>query len=93
MEKKVERIQVDKKNRSHKVKVNQDFVTELVEQSKKSKSTKHAADVEKLMTDDRFKSMFEDTEFKRDKQSSDYKHVTPVSHFHCFNHGLHLLLV
>ena len=79
MEKKVERIHVEKKKRFDNVKVNQDFVNELVEQSKKSKSSKAAANVETLMTDNRFKSMFEDIEFKRDRQSADYRAVRPVS--------------
>ena len=69
---------MDKKSKLNSVKVNQDFVTELVEQSKKSKS-KNATDVEKLIADDRFKSMFEDVEFKRDRQSADYKQIKPVS--------------
>ena len=73
MEKKVERIHVDKKKRFDHLKVNQDFVNELVEQAKKSKSTKAATNVEKLMTDNRFTSMFEDVEFKRDSQAKEYR--------------------
>ena len=86
MEKKVERIQVDKKNKTHNVRVNQDFVDELVEQSKKGKSTKKATDVEKLMTDDRFKSMFEDIEFKVSIAATHcYRHM--IAHHLSCHHG------
>jgi len=40
-----------------------------------------AGDVEKLITDDRFKGMFEDEEFKRDPNSEAYRLLRPVSNF------------
>jgi len=75
MDKKVERIHVEKKKKYDSVKVNQDYVNELVAQAKKSKSNKADATVETLVTDDRFKSMFEDIEFKRSRQEADFKEV------------------
>lgn len=32
-----------------------------------------------MLEDDRFKSMFEDKDFNRDKNSAEYKHMKPVS--------------
>ena len=65
-----ERIQVTKKPSSAtEVKVNQRFVDDLIAQNTAaagSKKKKKVADVEALMGDDRFRSMFEDEEFKRD---------------------------
>ena len=71
-----ERIQVTKRKQAAfdtEVKVNQRFVDELIEQNTSSKKNKKSTDVEKLMTDDRFKMMFEDTEFKRDMNSEAYQ--------------------
>ena len=90
MEKKVERIHVEKKKRFDNVKVNQDFVNELVAQSKKSKSSKAEAAVETLVTDNRFKSMFEDIEFKRDRQAAEFREVKKVSLTQPFLTDLHL---
>lgn len=55
---------------SEKVKVNQQFVDELLKSNKNVKG---------LIEDDRFKSMFEDKDFARDKNSAEYKAVKPVS--------------
>ena len=51
------------------MKVNQKFVDDLLaaaQSTSTNKRGKKAADVEALIADDRFKSMFEDEEFKRD---------------------------
>lgn len=48
------------------VRVNQRFVDELIAQNTSAKSRKKTTDVEALISDDRFKVMFEDEEFKRD---------------------------
>ena len=92
MDKKVERIHVEKKKKYDSVKVNQDYVNELVAQAKKSKSNKADATVETLVTDDRFKSMFEDIEFKRSRQEADFKEVMKVSKIQPSLTGLHLLI-
>lgn len=70
-----ERIQVNKKKSGFdaEVKVNQKFVDELIAQNTSNKKKKQNTDVEALMTDDRFKVMFEDNEFKRDVNSIEYK--------------------
>lgn len=75
-----ERIQVNKKKSGFdaEVKVNQKFVDELIAQNTSNKKKKQNTDVEALMTDDRFKVMFEDNEFKRDVNSIEYK-TRPVS--------------
>ena len=52
------------------MKVNQQFVDELLKSNKNVKG---------LIEDDRFKSMFEDKDFARDKNSAEYKAVKPVS--------------
>ena len=67
-----ERIQVTKKKQQFdtEVKVNQRFVDELIAQNSSAKRAKKTTDVEALITDDRFKSMFEDEEFKRDANKS-----------------------
>lgn len=57
---------------SDKVKVNQQFVDELLQK-------KNAGGVKDMLEDDRFKSMFEDKDFVRDKNSVEYKHMKPVS--------------
>lgn len=62
LQKQRERIQVVKKNQPN-VKVNQQFVDNLIAQHEKNKK---AADVTKMIADDRFRSMFEDKEFARD---------------------------
>jgi len=36
--------------------------------------------VKEILGDDRFKSMFEDKDFNRDKNSLQYKHMKPVSY-------------
>ncbi len=36
--------------------------------------------MKQLIEDDRFKSLFEDKDFVRDKNSSEYKQMKPVSH-------------
>ena len=46
---------------------------ELIDQNTTNKKGKKNTDVEALMTDDRFKMMFEDEEFKRDQNSVGYK--------------------
>ena len=69
-----ERIQVAKKKTfDTDVRVNQQFVDELIDQNTSNKRGKKNTDVEALMTDDRFKMMFEDEEFKRDQNSVGYK--------------------
>lgn len=35
--------------------------------------------MKQLIEDDRFKSLFEDKDFVRDKNSTEYKHMKPVS--------------
>ena len=62
-----ERIQVVKKSTNPNVKVNQQFVDDLLAQHEKSKKS---ADVKKMLSDDRFKSMFEDKEFARDAEGN-----------------------
>lgn len=57
---------------SDRVKVNQQFVDELLSKSKNT-------EVKKVLEDDRFKGMFEDNEFKRDVNSEAYKHMKPVA--------------
>ena len=57
---------------AEKVKVNQQFVDELL-------SKKNTKEVAGIIEDDRFKSMFEDKDFNRDKNSAEYKHMKPVS--------------
>lgn len=39
---------------------------------------KNQSDVKTLVGDDRFKSMFEEKDFVRDKNSIEYKHMKPV---------------
>jgi ribosome biogenesis protein ENP2 len=63
LQKQRERIQVVKKPANPNVKVNQQFVDNLLIQHEKNKKS---ADVKKMLSDDRFKSMFEDKEFARD---------------------------
>ena len=64
-----ERIQVTKKKSAvdTEVRVNQRFVDDLIAQSTSAKRGKKT-DVEALITDERFKNMFEDEEFKRDEK-------------------------
>lgn len=65
-----ERIQVKKSQNSERVKVNQQFVDELLTKNK---------NITGLINDDRFKQMFEDKDFQRDVNSAEYKAVKPVS--------------
>jgi len=79
-----ERIQVVKKpygETNPNVKVNQQFVDELIAQqtSNKKSAKKKQTDVKEMLGDDRFKGMFEDEDFARDKNSEAYKLVKPVS--------------
>ena len=64
------------------VRVNQGFVDELIAQHTGSKTAKKSkkggTDVEKLMTDPRFKVMFEDEEFKRDPKTEALKRQIQV---------------
>ena len=71
-------------NANPNVKVNQQFVDELISAQKakkesKSGKSKRVTDVNKMLEDDRFKSMFEDKDFARDPNSDAYKQVKPVS--------------
>ena len=63
--------------------MNQGFVDELIAQHTGSQTTKKSKkggmDVEKLMTDPRFKVMFEDEEFKRDPKTEALKRQIQVS--------------
>lgn len=63
--------------------MNQGFVDELIAQHTGSQTTKKSkkggTDVEKLMTDPRFKVMFEDEEFKRDPKTEALKRQIQVS--------------
>lgn len=47
----------------------------MIAQNTSTKRNKKTTDVEQLMTDDRFKMMFEDEEFKRDAKTEAYKNV------------------
>ena len=51
----------------------------MIAQNTSTKRNKKTTDVEQLMTDDRFKMMFEDEEFKRDAKTEAYKNVKNVS--------------
>lgn len=53
--------------------MNQQFVDELLQKKK------GGPDMKQLIEDDRFKSLFEDKDFVRDKNSTEYKHMKPVS--------------
>lgn len=72
MNKQRERIQVKKSTNGDRVKVNQQFVDELL-QKKKGAS--------ELIADDRFKSLFEDKEFTRTEAESRLKPVSISSSF------------
>lgn len=67
MNKQRERIQVKKSTNADRVKVNQQFVDELL--SKKKGASE-------LIADDRFKSMFEDKEFTRTESEARLKPVS-----------------
>ena len=81
MAKMSERInKTDRKASKLEVKVNQDFVNELLAQAKTKKGQAKKADVEKLVGDSRFKSMFEDAEFKRDRDAQEFKGTWRPTH-------------
>ena len=96
LQKQRERIQVEKRKSlldtdASQVKVNQEFVDELIAQATQTGNKKvktKAGDVEKLITDDRFKGMFEDEEFKRDPNSEAYRLLRPVSNYRQQKHFL-----
>ena len=63
------------------VRVNQRFVDELIAQNTSAKSRKKTTDVEALISDDRFKVMFEDEEFKRDHRLEASKRTVSADFF------------
>ena len=71
MNKSRERIVVAKKpSLSQQVAVNQAYVDEIVKSGDKKGGKKRATDGEKMMHDDRWKSLFTDAEFTRDAEKA-----------------------
>ena len=75
------------------VRVNQRFVDELIAQNTSNKRNAKKTDVEALMGDDRFKSMFEDEEFKRDPRLEASKRAVSVSITAKIDYNLYRLLL